>query len=145
MTTRQRLHETHVQFEVPFHDVDPLRLAWHGHYYKYFELARTRLLRSIGLDAGDLIGPRYRLLVAESQCRYIQALEYGERFDVGAWVRNYESRLCIDYEIHSLDRERRSAKGRTVLVYTDLEGRLLLRTPNAIRERIEAGPARAAD
>ena len=42
----QRLHETSVEIEVPFHDVDALRIVWHGHYYKYLELARTQLLRS---------------------------------------------------------------------------------------------------
>jgi acyl-CoA thioester hydrolase len=136
MSGRLRTHEVRVQLEVPFYDVDILRVVWHGHYYKYFELARTELLRSIGLDAGDLIGVRYGFLVSESQCRHVQPLEYGERFEVAAWIRDYESRICIDYEITSLDRERRSAKGRTVLVSTDLEGRLLLRTPQAIRDRI---------
>ncbi|MDH3602364.1 MAG: hypothetical protein OEU26_22345, partial [Candidatus Tectomicrobia bacterium] len=28
-----------VCFEVPFHDVDMMGVVWHGHYYKYFELA----------------------------------------------------------------------------------------------------------
>jgi acyl-CoA thioester hydrolase len=130
------MHEVRAQLEVPFYDVDILHVVWHGHYYKYFELARTELLRSIGLDAGDLIGPQYGLLVSESQCRHIQPLEYGERFEVSAWVRDFENRICIDYEITSLDRGQRSAKGRTVLVSTDLEGRLLLRTPQAIRDRI---------
>ncbi len=45
-----RLHETSIEFEVPFHDVDALRVVWHGHYYKYLELARTALFRSSGLD-----------------------------------------------------------------------------------------------
>ena len=25
---------------MPFHDVDALHVVWHGHYYKYLELAR---------------------------------------------------------------------------------------------------------
>ncbi|MCP4037861.1 MAG: acyl-CoA thioesterase [bacterium] len=134
-----RLHEVRVQLEVPFHDVDPVRVAWHGHYYKYFELARTKLLRSLGLDAGELIGPRFRFLVAESGCRHIQPLTYAERFEVAAWLSDFENRIRIEYEIESLDHRRRCAKGHTVLVSTDLEGRLLLRTPPAIRDRIESG------
>ena len=96
-----RLLEVRVQLQVPFHDVDPLRVAWHGHYYKYFELARTELLRSVGLDAGDLIGPRYSFLVAESQCRHIQPLEYAERFEVTAWLQDFKNRLLINYEVDS--------------------------------------------
>ena len=41
--------QVEVELEVPFHDVDMLQLVWHGHYYKYFELARTQLLRQRGL------------------------------------------------------------------------------------------------
>jgi len=136
MSPGNRLHEVRVRLEVPFHDVDPLGIAWHGHYYKYFELARTKLLRSIGLDKGELIGPRYRFLITESHCRHIQPLEYGERFEVVAWLQDFDNRLRIDYEITSLDRHRRSACGHTVLASIDSQGRLLLRTPTPIRERI---------
>ena len=37
-----------VELEVPFHDVDVMHVAWHGHYVKYFELARCALLRRFG-------------------------------------------------------------------------------------------------
>jgi acyl-CoA thioester hydrolase len=131
-----RLHETRVELEVPFSDVDSLRVVWHGRYYEYFERARTALLRSIRLDVSDLMALRYRFLVVESHCRHIHSLEYAERFEVSAWLRDVSNRLCVDYEITSLDHDRRSAKGHTVLVSTDLDGKLLLRTPQVIRERI---------
>ena len=38
-------HKTEI--EVPFYDVDSLNLAWHGHYIKYFEVARCELLSII--------------------------------------------------------------------------------------------------
>jgi len=136
MSDADRLHEVRVQLEVPFHDVDRLGVVWHGHYFKYFEIARTRLLRAIGLDAGDLIGVRYKFFITETACRHIHALEYGERFEIASWLRDFENRLCIDYEITSLDHDRRAARAHTVLASTDAEGRLLLRTPPAIRARI---------
>jgi len=136
--SKTRLLEVRVQLEVPFYDVDALRVAWHGHYYKYFELARTELLRSIGLDAGELVGPSYSFLISESHCRHIQSLEYAERFEVAAWLQDYKNRLHIGYEVTSLDRKRRCAKGHTVLVTTDIDGNLLLRTPKRILDRIES-------
>ena len=33
--------------EIPFHDVDMMEIAWHGHYVKYFEIARCKLLDKI--------------------------------------------------------------------------------------------------
>jgi len=130
--TAPRLRETRVELEVPFHDVDPLNVVWHGHYYKYFEIARTRLMRSVGLEAGQLIGGRHWLMVSESKCRHGFPLRYGERFEVAAWFRDVHKRLCIAYEITNLEHGRRSARGHTILVWTDLEGRLLLETPRAI-------------
>ena len=131
-----RPHETRIESEVPFHDVDPMQIVWHGHYYKYFEVARTKLLRSLGLDAGEIIGELYLLMVSDSSCRYIDPLKYGERFEVAAWFEDVENRLCIDFEIQNLSSRRRCARGRTVLVSVDLEGRLLVKTPRAILGRI---------
>ncbi|MES2605832.1 MAG: acyl-CoA thioesterase, partial [Pseudomonadota bacterium] len=32
---------------IPFHDVDPAQIVWHGHYAKYLEIARGKLLDKI--------------------------------------------------------------------------------------------------
>jgi acyl-CoA thioester hydrolase len=136
MTARPRLHEVSVELEVPFHDVDPMRIVWHGHYYKYFEAARTALLRSVDLDAGGLIGEKYALIVTESRCRYVLPLRYGERFRVHAWFRDIKTRLCVDYEITKVEGGERVSRGRTVIATLDLEGRLLMKTPAPILEKL---------
>ena len=59
-SARGRLHEVHVDLEVPFHDVDVLQIVWHGHYYKYMELGRTALLRARGLARSGIAGDRGR-------------------------------------------------------------------------------------
>src|SRR5258705_3525911 len=108
-----RLRESSVEFEVPFHDIDGLGIVWPGHYYKYFELARTRLLRSVGLDAGDIIGPRFRFLVVESHCRYVAPLRYGDQVRVAAWFGDVRHRIRIVYEAIHLASGRRAARGHT--------------------------------
>ena len=35
---------------VPFHDLDPLQIVWHGNYLKYFDIARFGLFKQAGLD-----------------------------------------------------------------------------------------------
>ena len=49
MTTR--LHETSIELDVPFFDCDPLGVVWHGHYFKYLELARSAMLGPLGYVA----------------------------------------------------------------------------------------------
>ena len=138
---RERLHEVRLQHEVPFHDVDVLKVVWHGHYLKYFELARTRLLRSIGLDAGDVIGARYQLMVSESRCRHIRPLRYGDRFEVVAWLGESSHHLAVKFQIDEIASGKKCATGQTTLVTLDLEGRLVHRTPDLILKLIHERPA----
>jgi acyl-CoA thioester hydrolase len=133
-----RLHETRIESEVAFHDVDSMRIVWHGHYYKYFELGRTALLRSVSLDNDAIGGRGYRVVVVESKCRHAHPLRYGERFEVAAWFRDIKNRLCIDYEITNLAQERRSARGHTILAWLDESGQLLLETPRSIHDALSA-------
>jgi len=128
--------EVSVELEVPFHDVDMLQVAWHGHYYKYMELARTALLRRYELGAEQLLGAGYSLLVIESKCRHTHPLRIGDRVRVGAAFLDVEHRLHIAYDIHNLSREQRAAYGHTMLATVDSSGRLQLKTPDAIVERI---------
>jgi acyl-CoA thioester hydrolase len=136
---RGRLREVAVEHEVPFHDVDALRVVWHGHYFKYFELARTPLLRSVGLDAGALVGGRYQFVVIESHCRHGGPLRYGDRMRIAAWFGALHRRIQIGYEIWNLTLDRRAARGHTTLATLDGEGALLFETPPEILHRIR-GP-----
>ena len=127
-----------VELEVPFHDVDPLHVVWHGHYYKYMEIARTRLMRDVGLDGPDMLKLGYALFVIESRCRYAFPLRYGERFRVTAEIVDIDNRINISYEIFNLTQGRRSARGKTALVTTDMMGNMCLETPDAVRRKFVA-------
>jgi acyl-CoA thioester hydrolase len=142
---RRRLHEGFIELEVPFHDVDALRLVWHGHYSKYLELARTELLRSRRLDVPDLLELGLGFIMIESGCRYAAPLRYGDRVRVAAWFRDVRHRVFIAYEVTNLTHRRRAAWGHTVLATTDAEGRMLLATPPAILDRLSGAPPTSPD
>ncbi len=132
----KHLRETAVELQVPFRHVDMLGVVWHGHFFEYCEEARTQLLRSCGLDAGDLIGPRYLLFVIESKCRHSFPLFYSDRMRVVAWVKDVKHRISIHYEITNLNYSRRAARAHTILATVDLERNLLLETPDEIQRRL---------
>jgi acyl-CoA thioester hydrolase len=136
LTARRK--ETSIELEVPFRHIDMMGVVWHGHYYSYFEEARTALLRACDLDAGDQIGARIGFFVIESKCRYIQPLYYSDRIRVTAWLKDIQHRIHIAYEIHNLTHGKRAARGHTILATTDLEKNLLLETPDEIRRRLLA-------
>lgn len=123
--------------DVPFHDCDPLAIVWHGHYFKYFEFARTELMKKHRLDVSDFIQMGYRQVVIDAQCRYASPLRYGDRFRVSAKFLDIEMRLKIGYEIRNLTQDnKRVARAWTVLVTTETNGTMLMETPDEIRNRI---------
>ncbi len=108
-----------VEIEVPFHDVDAMNVAWHGHYVKYFELARCALLRRIDYDYPQMKASGYLWPVVECQLKYVQPATYGQKLCVLATLLEYENRLRIGYQIHDLGSGRRMTKGSTVQVAVD--------------------------
>ena len=125
-----------VELEVPFHDVDAVHVVWHGHYFKYFEIARTALFRSCELDIEDLLRLGCKMLVVEAKCRYSFPLRYGDKFSVTARFAEIEHRIRVVYEIQNLTHDCRTARAHTTLVTVDLGGTRLASTPDLVRQRL---------
>lgn len=122
-----------VTLEIPFHDVDSMNVAWHGHYYKYFEIARTKLFRDRDCDLQHCYELGYWLPVVDSQCRYILPLTYGMQVRARATLTEWENRLKVSYALFEAKTGKRLARGSTVQVAVDRESRALcLVTPEAI-------------
>jgi acyl-CoA thioester hydrolase len=129
-------HAATVELTVPFHDCDPLAVAWHGRYFEYFEAGRGALLQAHQLDVPDMINLGVRMFVTEVRCRYNFPLTYGDRFSVVSWFTECGPLLKVSYDIHNLTKQRKSARAFTRLALTDNHGRLCLDIPSVIRERL---------
>jgi acyl-CoA thioester hydrolase len=86
-----------VIIEIPFHDVDAMGVVWHGHYVKYLEIARTAMLRKIGLDVPQLRATGCGWFVAECHLKYLRPLFYGMKVCVKATLLEYENRVKVGY------------------------------------------------
>lgn len=102
-----------VAVEVPFHDVDAMNVAWHGHYVKYFEIARCALLRQFNYDYPQMQASGYLWPVVECHLKYIKPALYGQKLLVTATLQEYENRLKIAYEIRDAASGERLTKGYT--------------------------------
>lgn len=129
-------HAVGVQLVVPFHDCDPLFVAWHGRYLQYLEIARTALMKSRGLDVPDLIALRCRMYVTEARCRYTFPLRYDDAFVVTAWFVPQPPLVKVAYDIYNETKARRAARAFTTLAFTDEDGNLLHEIPAAVRDRL---------
>lgn len=133
-----------IHFEIPFHDIDSMQIAWHGHYAKYFENARTALLRKIGYDCQQMIDSGFAWPVVNFTLKYIKPLRYAQQAQVVAELVEYENQLKINYQIINPVSQELISKGSTTQLAIDMNtGETLFVTPMALQERVLAYLAKA--
>ena len=127
-----------IEVHIPFHDVDPAGVVWHGNYFKYFELARCELLQGLDYNYRQMAESGLLWPVVDLSSRFHQAVEYDHRATVEARLQEWEYRLRIDYLMRAMDGTL-VATGETVQVPVNAETReLILGAPRFLVDRIEA-------
>lgn len=114
-----------IELEIPFHDVDVMGVAWHGHYLRYFEIARCALLREIDYDYPQMRESGYAWPVVECQIKYVRPLLYGQRVAIRAELIEYENRLKVAYEIRDVVSDELLTRGHTVQLAIEVESQEL--------------------
>jgi acyl-CoA thioester hydrolase len=92
-----------IKIRVPFFDLDPAGVAWHGRYFQYFELARCKLLEGIDYSYEEMQGSGVLWPVADTSVRYVRPLTLNQVALVTACLREWEMRLVVDYKIEDED------------------------------------------
>lgn len=114
------LHQTSIDLQIPFHDVDMMEVVWHGHYAKYFEIARCALLDKIDYNYPQMRDSGYAWPVIDLNIRYVQPAAFGQTITVTAQIVEWENRLKINYLITDKSSGLRLTKGYSVQVAVDL-------------------------
>lgn len=128
-----------VHIEIPFHDVDPLNIVWHGHYCKYFEIARCALLKDIQYTYEDMRTSGYAWPVIDVKIKYVQPLVYQQTIIVEAKLSEWEHRLKIDYCIFDAVTGRKHTKGFTTQVALKMANHeLQFESPQILLDKLHA-------
>ena len=126
-----------VELEIPFQDVDSMQVAWHGNYFRYFEAARSAMLRQVQYDYEEMRSSGYMWPIIKTEVSYVQAARYRQRIRVRATLAEWENRLKIDYLIRDAATGKRVTKGYTVQCAVDAAtGELQLVSPPVLLERL---------
>ena len=126
-----------VEIQVPFHDLDPLEVVWHGNHVKYFEIARCALLDRIGYNFLQMKDSGYVWPVIELFVRYAHPLRFGQTVRVRADLMECECRLKVAYLVSDAQTGQRLARGHTVQVAVDAATReLCLRSPEVLLRKL---------
>ncbi len=128
------MHQIERDIVIPFFDLDPMQVVWHGHYVKYLELARCDLLQQIGYDYQQMFDSGYAWPVVDMRIQYVKPLRMGQVIRVQARLSDWEYRLKINYVISDANSGERLTKGYTTQVAVDLASEeLCLESPQALK------------
>lgn len=131
------MYRAAIELQIPFHDLDPVNIVWHGNYAKYFEQARCELLERFNYSYDEMRTSGYLWPIVDLQVRYIKPLIFKQRVCVEAILKEWEYRLKIDYLITDAVTKQRLTKGSTVQVAVDMKTReLCLMSPRVLLERL---------
>lgn len=135
------LPSTEVVVEIPFHDVDMMGVAWHGHYAKYCEIARCALLDTFSYNYPEMKESGYSWPVIELKLRYAHPARMGQKIKIRASLREYELHMKIDFLITDAESGKRLSKGHTIMVPVDLETEeMLFGSPPVLYEKLGIEP-----
>jgi acyl-CoA thioester hydrolase len=120
-----------------FYDLDPMNIVWHGNYPRFFELARTALLKKIGYGYDDMIVSGYAWPVIDMHIRYYRPLRLGRWIDISASITEWENRLKIEYLARDVESGQKTTKGHTIQVAVDIKTEAMLwQTPPILKEKL---------
>ena len=125
-----------VKISVPFYDLDPMQIVWHGNYLNYFELARAGLFQRYGVDLYNYYD-RTKIIfpIIRTQTKHILPLRHRDEIICKATLVDANIKLIVDFEIRKAGENVVCARGRTEQVAVQMpQGETLYSIPADIRD-----------
>lgn len=130
-----------IELEVPFHDIDVMHVVWHGHYTKYFEIARCHLLDQIDYNYLQMEASGYAWPVINLHVSYVQPAKFQQRIKITASIIEWEHRLRIRYLIEDASTGQRLTRGHTDMVAVNIETKeMQLESPPIVYQKLGITP-----
>lgn len=111
--------KTTVYHQVAFHEMDPMGVVWHGNYANYFELARSALLRELGLNYISMAEMGHQWPVVKLQVKYIRPASLNQKLAITAELKDYTNSLTMAFTIRDADTNALITKGETMQMAVD--------------------------
>lgn len=127
-----------LKFVVPFHDLDPMEVVWHGNYLKYFDITRDALFRKLGVDLYRIYQhSRYIFPIIRTSTKHVFPLRFRDEFVCRAKLVAADHKITVNFEIRLTADNRISAKGKSDQAAVKIpEMETLFKIPDTIRKAL---------
>ena len=102
-----------LDFDIPFYDVDSMRVVWHGNYVKYMENGRCSFLAKRGLPYDQMEESGYLFPVINIQVKYIRPCRFGQKVRLITELYPNDNILVFKYTLLDPSTGQKLMKGET--------------------------------
>ena len=96
--------QSKVQINVRYAETDQMGVVYHGNYLAWFEVARTRMFKDIGIAYKRIEADGFYLPVLEVSAKYLRPALYDDDVTVVATLREKPAlRIKVTYEVYRGD------------------------------------------
>ena len=92
---------TRTQIKVPFYDLDPMNIVWHGNYVKYIEEARCDFFEKLNYNYTSMYNDGVMYPIAKMDLKFIKSAKFGDNLVVECILKELEPAIVIKYNIYS--------------------------------------------
>ncbi len=89
------------KLRIPFFDLDPMNVVWHGNYVKYMEIARCDFFRSIKYTYDDMHSDGIMYPIAKMDFKFIKSAKFEDEITIKCILKELEPALIFRYEIYT--------------------------------------------
>lgn len=119
---------------VKFSEVDSLGIVWHGNYISFFEEGREAFGREHGISYLEILKNEFTTPIVSVECNFKLPLKYGDVYTIKTFIVDHPAaKILLQYEIYN-EEEELVCEGQTIQVFVDVEGRMVLYTPNFYKQ-----------
>ncbi|GBF22673.1 acyl-CoA thioester hydrolase [Candidatus Gastranaerophilus sp. (ex Termes propinquus)] len=128
--------ESTSHIEVPFYDLDPMNIVWHGNYIKYLEVARCELLEKLNYSYVNMKEDGFAYPVATMDLKFIKPATFGQKLEIVTKIVELEPCLIMKYTIFDERSREKLFSAKTMQICIDTKtGKSLYSAPQGLLER----------
>jgi len=126
----------HWPVRVYYEDTDSGGVVYYANYLKFFERARTEMLRSKGFEQDKMIVEQKLIFVVRSvQVGYLKPARFNESLDVSAQV-NTVKKVTLDFEQYITRGDEVLCQGRIRIACLDVKTQKPKRIPETLINKL---------
>jgi acyl-CoA thioester hydrolase len=126
-----------IQHRIAYYETDAMGYVHHSNYIRFFERARTELMRHFGCSYAEIEKSGVMMPVIDVYCRYRQPGLYDNLITIRAIIKELPvTRLHLDYEIFN-EAGNLLCTGYTTLIFVDAVTRRPRRIPEVFLEALK--------